>query len=185
MAIRRQTVVLLVVLLAVGLVSLLHHRHVEPEPPTVNLIAPTPSSLRATFAHFKVPRGFHRSTRCWLPGKDIECFVRLPSIPLDTDAYGRLLSEVGATTSEPPACVATPRRRPLRGSHSLRWVICNTFGGDMTVNREIVSVSGYSLVRFEHGRVEGVEQPWKIPNGAILRGTQIDLFDIGVRVVER
>jgi hypothetical protein len=179
MAIRRQTVALLVLLLGVGLLSLLHHRHVETvvsEPSLPPNYEPTPAQVHATFAAIRTPKRFRRSNLCFLGGKDEMCMVRFPSIPLSLARITQLLSESGLVLRGEPLCAT--QERPLPQTHTLYWMTCNL--AMSSVGKAQVLFSAHSLVQSSHGRLLGTTQSWAEKGGHRFEGTVLDFRDYGV-----
>ena len=192
MVLRRRTVVLIVLLVGIGLVSLPHHRQTKwtfskaerasAETKTPPSAPPTPAQLRATFAAIKLPKGFHRTSSCWLPGKEVMCVVRFPSIPLNRARDQILIAEAGvkptAQSREYATSCNSGKHRALRGSRNLHWLTC--LGTEALIGKALVSVSVHSLVQSVHGRLLSTTRTFRDSEGTTLRGTEIDFMDFGV-----
>lgn len=183
MVIRRQTWLLLLVLLGVGLAALLYSpsRRRGPEPGGGELTyrSPTQPEHSAAFAAIRMPRGFHRSHDCFEgsePGGF--CAVRVPSIVPSPARLAGWAREMGFTLTVKPreyekevACLGD-RRSGLRISTCSRVAILD---GQLFV----VSATAAVLVHggVAHGTSTTVGHPTK--RHGHIRGVQLHFLDAG------
>jgi hypothetical protein len=177
MAIRRQTVALLVVLGGAVLFLALHNRSRAPEaglkPP---YYATTPAQASATFAKLRTPRGFSPSRReC---GAEDLCFYRAPSVALSPPRIVQWLSEAGLSHVRRSLVLFTNCPTIHHRAHArLLLMVCAGFQANE--GRVVISAYANSVL------LKGANGPR--PTTALLgnpktgfKGTELDLLDDGV-----
>jgi hypothetical protein len=177
MAIRRQTVALLVVLSGAVVLLALHDRSRAPEggskPP---YYATTPVQASATFAKLKTPRGFSPSRReC--PAEDL-CFYRAPSVVLSSPRIVQWLSEAGLSRIRRSLVLFTNCPTIHQRTHAhLLLMVCTGF----QANEGPVVIGAYAnsvLLKGPHGPRATTALLGNPRTG--FKGTELDLLDDGV-----
>lgn len=174
MAIRRQTVALLVALGGVVVFAALYHRPRVSEREPV-FYTPTPAQVSATFARLRTPKGFS-PTRRICSGNEL-CFHRSPSVKLSPARMDQWLREADLApvrrSGAPGAECATTH---VRHTH---FVIMHC--GQFLANEGKVTIDAYAtsvLLEEAHGPRATTVRLGSASTG--YEGTELHLLDFGV-----
>ncbi len=180
MAIRWQTFALLAVLLAVGLVALLHPRpgaQASESTESSGYYEPTPAEVAQAFAALREPRGFARSTE-HCHGANELCFNRRASEVMSLSRMKQWLAEAGLAVNVAwfPSVECGATRIGYRHPTHYSMVQCHAIG---TRGNVFYSAQLSSLEFARGGHFHGTSRELGKPKLGI-GGTNIRVSDFGV-----
>jgi hypothetical protein len=182
MAMRRQTWLLLVILVGVGVFALLgtlgSHARAERSGVLAYRVAPS-DELEAALDSIRTPQGFHRSRECFLNSEPERfCLVRWPSLPPTPSLLRRLTEQAGFSLTAKPAEYEKPT--VCLGGHrpGQTMIGCSLVA---MLDGQLFVVSATAVVVVRDGVAHGTSATLRSRNERVhLRGIQLSFEDAGV-----
>jgi hypothetical protein len=182
MAMRRQTWLLLVILVGVGVFALLStlgsHARAE-RSGVLDYLAPSRDELAAALDSIRTPHGFHRSNECFSNSEpEGPCFIRIPSLPPTPSLLKRLTEEAGFSLTVKPAEYEKPV--VCLGGHrpGLGMADCSRVA---MLDGLLFSVAATAAVVVRDGVAHGTSATLRSRNDHVhLRGIELSFSDPGI-----